>query len=444
MQADLEICICIQYVSEIKIVKQFLYCVLFFAAVSCNRNQTIVKPVFIDSLLTYYTPSKSAIVNEKDLKFWKQRAENQPENFVDLSKYSSALVGRFHIYGDINDLKTADSIMQNIATQYKEPGMLLSLAGYKMLQHQFLQAKNCIDAVVETKAEKYAAQMMLFDADFELGDEYHSSMILKQNCSPLDYAYNFRLSKYDHFKGELDSSISHMMQAALLAGSSPYLKNAALSNAADLYVHEGDLKKASELYEQCIRFNSCDFHSMMGLGWIALVHDGNDSQAKKIFSFVRSKLKSPDPLLKLSQANEMNDIAVSKKFAVQFAQQAANAVYGNMYNKYLIQVYTSVLNEPAKALTIAEKEMSNRRTPQTGAWLAWCLFVNNKKEEAYKTYQQFVSGRPLEALELYWMGKMMKGLEKGYNAQQFFKAAQKNKYDLSPLMRKDLDKNLID
>jgi len=72
------------------------------------------------------------------------------------------------------------------------------------------------------------------------------------------------------------------------------------------------------------------------------------------------------------------------------------------------------------------------------------LFVNNKKEEAYKTYQQFVSGRPLEALELYWMGKMMKGLEKGYNAQQFFKAAQKNKYDLSPLMRKDLDKNLID
>jgi len=162
-----------------------------------------------------------------------------------------------------------------------------------------------------------------------------------------------------------------------------YLKNAALSNAADLYVHEGDLKKASELYEQCIRFNSCDFHSMMGLGWIALVHDGNDSQAKKIFSFVRSKLKSPDPLLKLSQANEMNDIAVSKKFAVQFAQQAANAVYGNMYNKYLIQVYTSVLNEPAKALTIAEKEMSNRRTPQTGAWLAWCLFDNGKNHRPH-------------------------------------------------------------
>lgn len=424
--------------------KQFVYAVLFFTMDSCNKSETLIKPAFIDSLITYYTPSQSSIVNEKDLEFWKQRADSEPENFVDLTKYCSALVGRFHIYGDINDLKIADSIMQNITVQYKEPGMLLTLAGYKMLQHQFLQAKNCIDAVAEMKAEKYATQMMLFDADFELGDEYHSSMILKQAGSPLDYAYNFRLSKYDHFKGELDSSIAHMMKAALLAGSNAYLKNAALSNAADLYVHNGELKKATDLYQQCIGFNNCDFHSMMGLGWIALVHDGNDSLASKIFSFVRSKLKSPDPLLKLSQANEINDVVASKNYALQFVDQASSQAYGNMYNKYLIQLYTSVLNEPVKALAVAEKEMSNRSTPQTGAWLAWCLFVNNKKEGAYKTYQQYVSGRPLEALELYWMGKMMKGLGKGYNAQQFFKAAERNKYDLSPLMRKDLEENLIE
>jgi hypothetical protein len=36
----------------------------------------------------------------------------------------------------------------------------------------------------------------------------------------------------------------------------------------------------------------------------------------------------------------------------------------------------------------------------------------------------------------------MKGLGKGYNAQQFFKAAEKNKYDLSPSMMKDLEDNL--
>jgi hypothetical protein len=69
------------------------------------------------------------------------------------------------------------------------------------------------------------------------------------------------------------------------------------------------------------------------------------------------------------------------------------------------------------------------------------LFSNNKKEEAYKVYEQSVSGKPLEGLELYWMGKMMQGLGKGYNTQQFFKAAWKNHYDLSPAMAEDLEKN---
>lgn len=215
-----------------------------------------------------------------------------------------------------------------------------------------------------------------------------------------------------------------------------------MSNAADLYVHNGEIKKATEIYKQCIRFNSCDFHSIQGLGWIALVHDENDTLAKKIFSFVKTKLKSPDPLLKLSQAYELNNTAVAKQYAKQFVEQASNPSYGNMYNKYLVQVYTSVLNNPAKALAIAQKEIISRNTPQTASWLAWCLFLNNRKEEAYKLYRQSVSGRSLEGLELYWMGKMMKGLGKGYNASQFFEAAEKNKYDLSPAMRKDLEENL--
>jgi hypothetical protein len=40
------------------------------------------------------------------------------------------------------------------------------------------------------------------------------------------------------------------------------------------------------------------------------------------------------------------------------------------------------------------------------------------------------------------MGKMMKGLDKAYTAKEFFKAAEKNKYDLTPAMRKELEQNL--
>jgi len=37
------------------------------------------------------------------------------------------------------------------------------------------------------------------------------------------------------------------------------------------------------------------------------------------------------------------------------------------------------------------------------------------------------------------MGKLMQGLDKGYNAEQYFKAAYKNRYDLSPAKAMELD-----
>lgn len=422
--------------------KQFILPALLVVLLSCNQNKTIIDPAFVDSLITHYTPSKLAETNKGDLEFWKMRVDTMQESFVNLQKYAQALAARFHIYADIHDLKKADSIMKQLNRKYKEPGFLLTLAGYNMLQHQFSNAQKYIDEVVQMKAEPYATQMMSFDANFESGNYYTAAAILKKNFAPKDYAYNFRMSKQDHYKGLLDSSISHMLQATSLATASPYLQQAALSNAADLYIHKGNLEKAAQLYQQCIKINSCDFHSIMGLGWIALVHDGNDTLANKLFAFVHRKLKSPDPLLKLSQAAEENDSTAAKNYAEQFVLQAGDPVYGNMYNKYLIQLYTGILHNPVKALAIAKKEIANRTTPQTYCWLAWTLFYNNQPNEAYSVFRNYVSGKPLEGLELYWMGKLMKGLNKGYNAQQFFKAAAINKYDLTPLMRKDLEKNL--
>jgi hypothetical protein len=141
-------------------------------------------------------------------------------------------------------------------------------------------------------------------------------------------------------------------------------------------------------------------------------------------------------------AQQRGDKALEKRYAAEFVAKAADPVYGKMYNKYLIEIYIGIMNEPAKAEGLAKDELNNRATPQTYAWYAYTLFENNKKNEAYKVFQQHVSGQPLEGLELYYLGKMMKGLGKGYNAGEFFKAAEKNKYDLSPDQGRDLEKDL--
>ncbi|MEO6852123.1 MAG: hypothetical protein ABI166_15885, partial [Mucilaginibacter sp.] len=202
-------------------------------------------------------------------------------------------------------------------------------------------------------------------------------------------------------------------------------------------------QKAADLYKECIRLNPVDFHSIMGLGWVALVHDKNDTLAEKIFQFVASKNKLPDAYFKLYQMTQgRGDKALEKKYAEEFVAKSTDTIYGHMYNKYVIEILTGILNQPAKAEELAKGELNNRATPQTYAWYAYTLFVNNKHDEAYKVFQQHVSGQPLEGLELYYMGKMLKGLDKGYDANQFFKAADKNQYDLSPGLEKDLKANL--
>ncbi|MEO6252753.1 MAG: hypothetical protein ABIO79_05585, partial [Ferruginibacter sp.] len=242
------------------------------------------------------------------------------------------------------------------------------------------------------------------------------------------------------YKGEMDMAIAAMHRASIIAENNMVLKQAALSNEADLNLHSGNLQQANDLYMESIRLHGADLHSIMGLARIALVHDKNDSLAEKIFLFVRSKTKAPDVIFKLAQlADARGNSSMQKKYALEFESIVTQPAYGNMYNKYIIELYTGILQEPAKAEALAKRELLNRTTPQTYAWYVWALHCNKKTAEAEKVYQQHVSGKPLEGLELYWMGKYMQAQNKGYNAKEFFKAANKNRYDLGPSMVKDLE-----
>ena len=423
-----------------KIITALCFLVIFNSCTTKNRQVT--DTVFVDSLLNHYSISQIGYLNEQDLKFWKDRLDKAPGGYVEAQQYAGTLVGRFHLSGDIRDLKTADSIMHWLNLEYKEKdaGAIRTLAGYAILQHRFNEAGNYVQQALAIGSDRYASELLNFDAAFELGQDELAKNILGRIKSTNEYGYFFRLSKYDHLKGELDSSIAAMNKAAELAGISTGLKQTAISNTADLYMHAADAKNANELYMQSIRLGTSDLHSLLGIGWIALVHDKKDTLAERIFKFVQTKTKSPEVLLKLAQVAEQRGDSISeKKYADEFISIVSDSIYGNMYNKYLIDLYSNFLNEPAKAVAIAERELTNRVTPQTYTWYVWSLFKNGQKDKALELYDKYVSGKPLEGLELYYMGKMMKAMNKGYNAEQYFKVAYKNRYDLSPAKMKDLN-----
>jgi hypothetical protein len=415
-----------------------------FSACHADR-QPIVSEVEIDSLIRRYTPPPAAKENEADMEFWRSRINPSLPDFLNRSRYAGGLAAEFHLFGDIDSLRRSDSILEKVLLDFndKEASAYLALAAHAITQHRFSRADSFLQAARQLGLRPYESFSTSFDVDFELGRYTNAQLDLNAIRSPNDYGYFFRKAKMDHLKGNLDSAIAAMTQAATLADNNAYLKDIALANAGDLYLHAADLRNAADLYLQCLRLNSADFHSLLGLGWIAAVQDDNYSLAGKIFHFVQTHNRLPDPLFKLTQLAEFNlDSAGQQSAARAFEKAATDPRYGRMYNKYLVELYTGILNAPARAESLAKDELNNRSTPQTFAWYAWALFANHKPDSAMRIFDRHISGNPLEGLELYYMGKLMKGTGKGYNAREFFKAANTTRYDLSPAIQKDIDKQL--
>jgi tetratricopeptide (TPR) repeat protein len=410
------------------------------ALVSCTQKTAVVQQTYVDSLVKNYTLPLTAKSIEGDALFWKQRISEQPENFVAKEKYAHALVAKFHLGSDIKDLKSADSILADLNNQAfsSTSGVKLTLANVKMLQHQFRPASELITAVQESGEMRNAVNMMRFDAEFELGNYTDAKMALAANKRKSEFAYQFRFAKQEDHEGSSDGAINHM-KAAAASTVSPYLQTVALSNAADFYMHSGKYKEAYKLYKYCINTNPADFHSIEMIGWLALVHDHDVNLAVSIFNFLKTKTLSPHMLLQLSRSYELSDSKKATRYAEQFVQEVTDPVYSDMYNKYLVEVYTGILNNPSKALSIANKETSNRPTAQTFTWLASSLLANGQKNAAYNIFKEKVAGHSLEGQESFSICKLLLSLSKNNEAREYLEAAQKNIYELTPAMARELD-----
>ncbi len=412
-----------------------------FTRINFSENRKpLVNNEWIVQAMQQYSDS-TIIKNEADLLFWKNRIVPGKADYTNSLQYASALSYQFHLNGNIAALQQSDSVLLSVISNFKETeaAPFLALSRQAILQHEFKKADSLIFIAQKIGLKKYEAAAAGFDVSFELGNIQNAAVMLKNIQMNNDFGYQFRCSKLMHYYGNLDSSISAMKTAFKLAGENNYLKQAALSNLGDLYVHDNNLEAATDCYKKSIETFRTDLHSLIGLGWVALMHDGNDSLAEKIFRFVTYKKNSPEAFFKLiSVAQQRKDTALEIQFAHQFVQKVSDYGYGNMYNKYLLQLYTGVLNNPSKALHISSIEIQNRNTAQTQAWHSWALFKTNKKGEAMDVFTKNVSGKPLEALELYWMGKLLMNVGKTSLALQYLNEAYKSKYDLSPAIIDDL------
>src|SRR6478672_7207339 len=149
---------------------------------ACNHKEgQIVSRIYIDSLISHYQEPAFARSNDSSMQFWRDRIDPKLPGLVSETKYAGTLSLRFHLFGDIQDIKKADSIVRRVDTNFnhKEAQADLTLVNYSILQHQFKEADTWLERAKQNGLKKYDQLSSSFDVDFELGRIFQAANELK-------------------------------------------------------------------------------------------------------------------------------------------------------------------------------------------------------------------------------------------------------------------------
>ncbi|HLZ87817.1 MAG TPA: hypothetical protein VKQ52_11270, partial [Puia sp.] len=195
--------------------------------VSCHHKEKILvgRPL-IDSLISHSVTPVIATQNQAELLFWLRRIDTVVPGYLNESRYAGCLVQSFRLFGVIDSLRKADSVLHAIDRNFnhKETSADMALVSLCITGHRFREADSLLQKAKQLGLRPYESHAASFDVAFELGNYFQARTELNAIQSPGDYGYYFRKSKIDHLDGELDSAISDMNKAALLAETNDYLK----------------------------------------------------------------------------------------------------------------------------------------------------------------------------------------------------------------------------
>lgn len=391
--------------------------------------------------------SQTSLQREKEklsgeIGFWEDKLVSTPGNYVFEKKLAGLFAKRFKLTGNPQDLYLSDSLFNTINQRIPgQVGVLQSLTANAITQHAFRKAEGYITEAYNIGEKRFATSLMMVDVLLERGQMYSASQYLKDVASDSHFDYLIRDVKFQDQKGDLEKAISQMEKAADKAKSAnnDHLVNWSLSNLADMYGHDGQIKKSYNTYLKALSRNPSDLHSLKGIAWIAFSHDQNTAEAKRILTFLKSIHPVPDYDLLLAEiALFENDPATAAKFQQQFIAEASRPMYGNMYQRYICDLTSNTPN----ALAIAKTEIAERPHPLSYDLLAWASFQNGNLKNAVEITENHVMHHTSEPVALYHSGIILKEAGKYELAKKYLEEALEASFELGPLTTKEVQQNL--
>ncbi|MEP1096246.1 MAG: hypothetical protein ABJG78_14115 [Cyclobacteriaceae bacterium] len=416
---------------------------------SCTKpegSDPICNPADYEIFLT--SPSTNTVERlKKECEFWSEKISGEPRGFLYHQKLGAAQASLFEKTGNIDFLnESAESfkVASQLVFGKHKADNLLTQSSLAIKKHNFDQANHFALKARGLATEKFAAYMMQFDSEMELGNYELAKSILDRNTNFQSFDFLVRLSKFKDHEGNLDSAIFYMEKAyqmVLREESSRAIW--ATANLGDMYGHAGRVSDSYQKYLEALDQNATYDYALKGIAWIAYSADRNPKEAGRILDVLARRTGLPDNLLLLTEMADANgDKELGKEYIQSFLEEARKEKYGAMYNKYLVNLYSEEINNYDQAIELALQEVGRRSTPATNDWLAWAYYLSGQSQKALKVYLEKVEGKTYEPEVLYHMGVVYKnaGMEK--QGLKLLNEALEASYELGPQISRKIEVEL--
>ncbi len=412
--------------------------------IACNtdpKQDTTTRPEDYNAYLhTIERPTYDLALSTKE--FWSKRLRTDSSGVGDLAPLAGAYEQLFETTGNTTFLRDAEQLYLKgiqISANNKDQ-FARGLAHNYISQHRFQEAFDLLQKTLEGPSNKHETNLMLFDAAMEVGAYEEAYRYLNEIKNLSDYNYLIRLAKWSDHRGDLDSAIRYMEQAKAIAESrdSKALKIWTYSNLADYYGHAGRIHDSYEHYLKTLALQPDNMYVKKGIAWMVYSEEKNTLEAHRILDSVMKAHKLPDYYLLKAELYAFEGYTAKAENAENdFIRAVEIGNYGNMYNAYLISLYSS--KEPRRALEIAKREIVNRATPETYHLLALAQLQNGMSKEALRTIESYVEGKTSEPMALYHSALVYKANNRSEKVESLKAELKEASYELGPILAKRIN-----
>jgi tetratricopeptide (TPR) repeat protein len=377
-------------------------CVIFFfpyLAKAVDKTETLFP-------YPYRTTSADEALRklETDIAFYQARTNFSPNDGLELASLAGAYLTKARVSGWANwYLLSEQAAKRSLANlSVFNNGAILVLAEIAEARHDFKEAIRLANEVLEYQPGNEAASSILVTANIAQGNLSEAQIVIGELVERTPTAGILSLrALVEVAQGQDDLAQQDFEAAIRLEQPSDAYGSAWLrTQLGKLHVRHGRVKEAELLYGEALRIASDYALAQLSLADLK-VEMGEYKIASQLYQDVLDRAKDSSTVFdhvalqglwraKTLQGDDAGATEVWNKAEIILREDAYSNTFGHPRELARLLLERGEEKDLPEALTLLQKELANRRDPETLELVAWTLMRMNQYEEARTVIREAV------------------------------------------------------